>query len=367
MTSKAKRNGPPGTANSGRRTTTVPKQKGLAGPSRQFASRPNTSVLRPEVAPAAQARGQMSSEPRVFGGFKSTRIVHRELIASVVGSSAFVVANTFPLNPGMALTFPWLSRQAEGWEQYVFRRLRFCYYSRTGSATPGSVLLVPDYDAADSAPSTEQIASSYSNVVEMVPWTLEFCCELDVKALLEPGTRKYVRSAALAPNLDIKTYDGGNFFVCTTDGTAVSWGKLWVEYDVEFFVPQLPPAGPGLTASSRIGSGGAVSKTSIYGTAPSVFGNQSVVPVVNTITFNSEGQFLVAVVVTGTAFSGTPPTVAGTAVAVLAIANVSATQAILLYTVVAVSGQTFSLDFSAVSGTVTSTSVRIAPYLASLG
>lgn len=61
--------------------------------------------------------------------------------------------------------------------------------------------------------------------------------------MLEPGNRKYVRTTALAANLDVKTYDAGNFFVCTTDGTAVNWGKLWVEYDVDLYVPQLPPQG----------------------------------------------------------------------------------------------------------------------------
>lgn len=126
-----------------------------------------------------------------------------------MGTSGFTVANTFALNPGLSTTFPWLSTQAVGWEQYKFNKLKFCYYTRTGTSTPGSILMVPDYDAADAAPTTEQIASAYRDVVEEVPWIEEFSCTLDPRAMLEPGNRKYIRTASLAANLDVKTYDAG--------------------------------------------------------------------------------------------------------------------------------------------------------------
>lgn len=216
------------------------------------------------AAAAAYSTRLGSFEPNVVGSFRKTTIKHRELIASVTGTVAFTVANSFALNPGLAQTFPWLSTQALGWEQYKFNRLKFCYYTRTGTATPGSVLLVPDYDAADSAPLSEQIASAYRDCVEEVPWVESFSCELDPSALqgnVGPTGRHFVRTAPLAANLDIKTYDCGNLHLATVDGTAVPWGKLWVEYDVDLYVPQLPPTGASNFASSLVNSTGTGSTT----------------------------------------------------------------------------------------------------------
>jgi hypothetical protein len=228
--------------------------------------------LRSVAVAAAYARGQSTTEPRISGNYAKTNIRHRELIYSVVGTSTFTTGATFAINPGLPATFPWLSSQALGWEQYKFNKLRFCYYSRTGTTTPGSILLIPDYDAADSAPLTEQVASSYRDVVEEVPWVEEFTCPLDPKALHETGNRKFVRTGALAANLDVKTYDGGNLFVCTTDGTAVNWGKLWVEYDVDFFVPQLPPQGLFIASFLINNSGTGLTQSAVMGTGSVAYG-----------------------------------------------------------------------------------------------
>jgi len=257
--------------------------------------------LMSQSAAVSYAKGQRSGEPKFLGrSAQSTRIVHRELITSISGSATFTVANSFALNPGIAATFPWLSVEAQGWEQYRFHRVRFCYYARCSTATPGSMMLVPDYDAADAAPSTEQIASSYRDVVEEVPWVVEFCCNLDPRAMLEPASRKFVRTGPLAANLDIKTYDGGNLFVCTTDGSATNWGKLWVEYDVEFFVPQLPPTGSQQQASQHLIST-APTTASFLAAFTTQAGSSSVVSISsNVLTFLVPGRFLVSYQFVGT-------------------------------------------------------------------
>jgi hypothetical protein len=81
-------------------------------------------------------------------------------------------------------------------------------------------------------------------VIEDAPWK-DMHCELLPSSLHAMGPKKYVRSSALGPNLDIKTYDAGTLFVATTDGASGSppWGKLWVEYDVTFSVPQTSTTG----------------------------------------------------------------------------------------------------------------------------
>lgn len=189
-----------------------------------------------QAAPAAYATTLRSGKPLFLrANYDRTRVRHRELIAAVAGTTSFT-ATAFSINPGLAATFPWLSTQALAWEKYKFTRLAFCYYTRAPTSTQGSYLLAPDYDAADAAPATETIASSYNGAVEDAVWK-DTCCELDPKLFNE----LFVRTTTLAANLDIKTYDTGTMYSCTTDASSASpIGKLWVEYDVELINPQLP-------------------------------------------------------------------------------------------------------------------------------
>jgi hypothetical protein len=262
---------------------------------------------RPRAAPAAYSVAQGTSEPRMSAQTRDgVRIVHRELVASIVGSSTFNVGTSLALNPGLAASFPWLSTQATGWEQFRFNKLKFCYYSRCATSTPGSIMMVPDYDAADGQPISEQIASAYRDVEEEVPWTPTFSCALNVNAMHPDGRRKFIRQGALASNLDIKTYDVGNMFVCSTDGTAINWGKLWVEYDVSLFVPQLQPGGPttAVYGGSFVG-GGTTTGANPLGTTPTSSPANNGISVNNSsvITLANPGNYLVNAYVTGTSIN----------------------------------------------------------------
>jgi hypothetical protein len=222
------------------------------------------SVARPQrSAAAAYATGQHTGEPKVFrSGNDTCRIVHRELISSIAGTVAFTVAQAIALNPGLSASFPWLSTQAQAWERYRFNKLRYCYYTRTGSSIPGSVMLTPDYDAADAAPVSESIASSYQDCEEDAPWK-DITCNLPQRSLMGDMKEKTIRTGALQPNQDIKTYDAGNMFVCTVDGTAVGWGKLWVEYDITLFHPQVPAGG--FQASGTLTANSNITSTAFFG------------------------------------------------------------------------------------------------------
>jgi hypothetical protein len=261
---------------------------------------------------AAYASGQRSTAPQIAATRDQVRIVHRELLASVSGSTAFAVPQSIALNPGLSASFPWLSSQAQSWERYRFNKLRFCYYTRTGSNVPGSVQMVPDYDAADAAPVSEQVASSYEDVEEDAPWK-DICCELRPSALHALGPTKFIRLGALLANQDIKTYDAGNFFLATTDGTNVAWGKLWVEYDVTLYTPQLPPGGGGALQALDI-TGVTPTTASILGTQ-TIKSNSSALATVlgNVVTFNQAGQYSVWYYATSTSdtVSGNPAVSAG--------------------------------------------------------
>jgi hypothetical protein len=205
------------------------------------------NYARSQSAAAAYSTGATTRPPFQTTTRNGTFIRHREFLSNVTGTTSFSIGNTYSINPGLAASFPWLSTQAAGWEQYRFKKLCYRYLTRTGSNTAGSILMVPDYDAADVAPANEQEASTYSDIVEASCWVTSLCLELKTSSMDETLKRRFVRTGALAANLDIKTYDAGQVFICTNDGaSSAPWGKLWVEYEIELFCPQLTTPSVGL-------------------------------------------------------------------------------------------------------------------------
>jgi hypothetical protein len=180
--------------------------------------------------------------PRIISqGPRGFRVQHRELVLpSVNNSNTFTVQSTLALNPGLAATFPWLAPQAGQWEQYVVHKLDAEWIPIAPTSTQGDVIVSPDYDSSDPSPTTETQASDNVDTVVDSVWK-NVLVKLDPKAMMGMGPRKYVRPCAVAG--DIKTFDIGKLFICTNNssGGAVAVGKLWLDYDFEFFVPQNSP------------------------------------------------------------------------------------------------------------------------------
>lgn len=260
------------------------------------------------LAPAAMNSVRSQRQPKTISGLRSKTFEHTEYISDVLGMEAFAVTQSFALNPGVAATFPWLSTQALGWEQYRFKRLEFHFLDDTGSSTAGNVMLVPDYDAADPAPVTKQAASTYQDVKRAAPWK-SFTATLDPPSLSPMGPRKYIRYGALASNLDIKTYDAGNLFVGVSGASADSqyWGELWVSYEVEFFVPQTvtqSPTGPPL--SQILSAHSSTPSTGNLLPSPTVqSGTLGVSVSGNVITFPAPGVYGLNYMVRDTGFAAT--------------------------------------------------------------
>jgi len=220
----------------------VRKGTSQAGPSSMAASRKASGTV---GLAAAYSTAQHLGPAKINKTAGGTRITHREFLGQITGTVAFTVSK-FIVNPGQTLTFPWLAPQAVQWESYRFHRLAFEYITRCGSTESGSVLMSPDYDAADATPTTELQLTTYDGATEDSPWRNQRN-NLKPSAMFSMGSRKFVRGNGLLPaSADIKTYDCANMFIATIGTAANAWGKLWVDYDVEFFTPQtaIAIAGP---------------------------------------------------------------------------------------------------------------------------
>lgn len=314
------------------------------------------------MAGAAYATRSQGLAPRIVMSRDGTscRIRHKEFVTSIVGTAAFAVPVSLVCNPGLAASFPWLSTIANSWEEYKFHRLDMVYLTRTGTNVPGSLLMTPDYDAADSAPSSEVVASSYEDSAEDAPWKDNICC-LRATSMQGTNPRRFTRNGPLAANLDTKTYDCATIHVCTIDGTAVNWGKLWVEYDVELFIPQLPSAGP-CPLGGQIDGATTQTPGNPFGVAP-VVDPEAVGISMNTasvLNFLSPGTYVASVAYVGTTISAMVAT-AGTNVTVTAYAtaiNTAATIGIQSYAIV-VSQANGTVSFSTTAATITGAEVKI--------
>lgn len=218
------------------KTKAAPK-KAMKKPYPKKTPQPRTRFVN---APSAQSCMITTQRPQVSRGVNKIVVKHREYFATVSGTSVAFEAVKFQVNPGNAGMFPWLATQAAGWERYRFRHLNIEYVPRCSTTQNGTVILAPDYDAADETPANESIACSYADAVSGAPWS-PVLCKLSAESLGGGMTSKFVRFGALAANLDVKMYDAASLFLCKDSTGAATWGKLWVEYEVELITPHTLP------------------------------------------------------------------------------------------------------------------------------
>jgi hypothetical protein len=157
------------------------------------------------------------------------------------GSATFTETQ-FPINPGQAGTFPWLSQEAKLWEKYEFDSLRFEFRTTINEFSAnalGRVILGVDFDAADPPPSSRSQAEISRPVTAQAPYFNQVLT-LRKQDMCDTNRRHYVRPGILPGGSDIKTYDVGNLNF-GTDGNvnANEVGELWVHYTGRFYVQVL--------------------------------------------------------------------------------------------------------------------------------
>lgn len=198
-------------------------------------------VSKPEFKGGAPVAYSSRQRPRIGQGRKHV-VTASELLGDVNGSVLFE-CKKYTINPGLSETFPRLSKEAAVWQHYRFTRLRFRYVTRSGTADPGSVIISPSYNPAEPAPADEKEASNTQDSIEDVTWSKLIVCDLKPSSMFSIANRKQVRYFNIPG--DYNVYDAANLYVCTKGQTGAGLiGKLWVDYTVEFYVPQSTPTNP---------------------------------------------------------------------------------------------------------------------------
>lgn len=178
---------------------------------------------------------------------KSIVVSNREYIGDVTttaGVSTFKVAYNAYINPSNTSMFLWLATIAGHFESYKIRKLVVTYEPATTSATCGQVMLSPDYDPADEAPTTWSAAACQKGSVHGAAWSpLVLNCNTK-----ELNRRVHYTTTANVPtaNADLRDVHAGKIYCIienisnagTAFAGATAIGKLYVSYTVELIEPE---------------------------------------------------------------------------------------------------------------------------------
>lgn len=252
-----------------------------------------------------------NSVPMMHSVGTSVTVRHKEYLGEILTSStarAFKISS-FPINPGIPQTFPWLSGIASAYTEYDFKGLVFHFqttageYSGSGDVAVGSLMMATKYRATDRAFTTKlemlnEFFSTSTKVADSCAHAIE--CAPSQTVL---GSR-YIRNSPADVVGDEKFYDLGEFNVATTGvaGSSINVGELWVTYEVVLRKPRLIPFSSVYTAHYI---GAAVSAANAIGTGTMTKQYDSIGMTINTanrtITFPSTifGRFQVTVAYAG--------------------------------------------------------------------
>lgn len=175
-------------------------------------------------------------------------ITYREFIQNVAPSENFRRMD-FPIQPGLGLTFPFLSQLADSYEEYKIHACVFEFQTTCpdnvitagASMGMGSVLMATNYNVNRRPFTDERSMENYEGCTSKKPSLSNIHVVQTKKGQTPTGALHWVRTGGTLANEDKRLYDVGTFSLATigqpTGSTGVI-GKLWVSYRVELFKPK---------------------------------------------------------------------------------------------------------------------------------
>jgi len=174
---------------------------------------------------------------------------HREYVRDIyapTSSKAFEI-QSWALNPGVTLSFPWLSQIASNFEDYQFIQLIFTFKSTVTdfaatSGQVGQVVMATQYNPdQDIFADKEEMMLYEGGMSCKTTESLIHGIECDPAKNSGPSG-KYVRVGNLSSSEDLKDYDHGRTSLavlnCPSAYQGQQIGELWVSYTVHLRKPK---------------------------------------------------------------------------------------------------------------------------------
>ncbi len=234
-----------------------------------------------------------SSIPSMHKDGQSIVVRHKEYLGEVKSSTTFSVQQSYILNPGNPITFPWLSDIASKFQEYKIRGAVFHYVPSSGSVASGTnpglgtVMLQTTYRSTDSAPGSKVEMLNEYCANEVVPSEV-LAHPVECDPAENPFNVQYVRSGTVPVGDTQLMYDLGvtHLAVSGQQATGNVIGDLWITYEVELKKPIVTSNSSFTSRNALITNTTVASSASAFLTSSTVTGNWGVtVPSNNVIQF----------------------------------------------------------------------------------
>jgi hypothetical protein len=290
--------------------------------------------------------------------FRGTDFVTAVTIGGTAAAAGDVLY-TAVVNP-KTLGVSRLATVSQLWERYKFKRCTFRYVPVANATQTGQVIGYVDYDTYDNptgisgAQNLQRAAAHFgekpAQIWQPVNWVIK-----DV----DPLTDLYVDSDGTDP----RWTNQGRLVVLAASAIAsgVACGNIYMDYDVEFYIPQLeetPTTGSGYCLTG----GGTMTQANWLGDAAvqKSWTNLPITRALNVFTFPA-GSYLVAVYREGTVFNALTSTTTGTSISYYQTVNAAVTVHVEWRHVTSTAPFTITLTGTATTVTVSAIYVALLP------
>lgn len=173
-------------------------------------------------------------------------VAHKELVGTVTngavtGFSVTTASRANPgydLNPSITSVFPWLSRVAKNFEMFKFLELTFDLVPANPTSSTGIITASLDYDWDDPVPLTKQELYGKACRVSGPVWQ-PLSLRANVADMHRDMPFKYCSENAKGNQVEPRTSYCGFMTIGVDTPTANLTWDLWVNYRVEFKMPEL--------------------------------------------------------------------------------------------------------------------------------
>jgi hypothetical protein len=186
----------------------------------------------PAMAPVAVGQQVVLNKPRYRAGNTNgvVNVSHREYVGEISGDTTFGVIS-YPINPGLGSSFPWLGGIANNYEKYRIRSLTYEFINIAATSERGRITMAVDYDVLDAVPTNKVDMFQIADAVEGPVWE-------PLRLKVRPSGLLFTRNGPLS-GVDLKTYDAGRFIAAISNASdSTIKGELFVTYDIELHIPQ---------------------------------------------------------------------------------------------------------------------------------
>lgn len=173
---------------------------------------------------------------------RGVRISHHEYLGDVKSATDFSVLK-YPINPGLPITFPWLSSVAQAFQEYEVNGMVFYFKATSANALSstntalGQIIGAVQYNPYLEDPTSKVIMLGLAGASDGKP-SESNVYPVECKSDMTLMRSKLIRVDSVAD--DLAKYDHGNFYLGANGSQAIATvGEIHVVYDIMLKKPKL--------------------------------------------------------------------------------------------------------------------------------